>query len=126
MLLAYEMNGKPLPYDHGFPLRLVLPGWIGVANIKWVGQIEVSATPLFSVWNTTQYVLTGPLLGSPPLTSQVVKSAFELPFGAHLPAGRLQVLTGRSWSGEGAIKRVDISTDGGSTWSPARSTARTS
>ena len=59
-LLAYEMNGKPLPLDHGYPLRLVVPGWIGVANIKWVGQIEVADAPLFSVWNTTQYVLTGP------------------------------------------------------------------
>ena len=69
-LLAYEMNGQPLPYDHGFPVRLVVPGWVGVANIKWVGQIEVSATPLFSLWNTTQYVLTGPTYtGSPPVTT---------------------------------------------------------
>ena len=120
VLLAYEMNGQPLPYDHGFPVRLVVPGWVGVANIKWVGQIEVSATPLLSLWNSAQYVLTGPTYtGSPPITSQVVKSAFELPFGAQLPAGRAQVLAGRSWSGGGSIKRVDVSTDGGSTWKPA-------
>ena len=53
VLLAYEMNGEPLPPDHGFPLRLVVPGWVGIANIKWVGQIEVSDQPLFSPWNTT-------------------------------------------------------------------------
>ena len=117
VLLAYEMNGQPLPYDHGYPVRLVVPGWVGVANVKWVGQIEVSATPLFSLWNTTQYVLTGPTYtGSTVVTSQVVKSAFELPFGAGLAAGKAQVLTGRSWSGGGSIKRVDISTDGGATW----------
>jgi len=120
VLLAYEMNGQQLPYDHGFPVRLVVPGWVGVANIKWVGQIEVSATPLLSLWNTTQYVLTGPTYtGSPPVTSQVVKSAFELPVGAQLQAGKAQVLSGRSWSGGGSIKRVDVSTDGGATWKPA-------
>ena len=81
----------------------------------------MSATPLFSLWNTTQYVLTGPTYsGSPVLTTQAVKSAFELPVGAVFPAGRLQILTGRSWSANGAIRRVDVSTDGGSTWKPAQ------
>ena len=55
VLLAYEMNGRPLPPDHGFPVRLVVPGWVGIASIKWLGQIEVSDHPLFSPWNTTQY-----------------------------------------------------------------------
>lgn len=119
-LLAYEMNGRPLPWDHGYPLRLVVPGWVGVANVKWVGQVEVSATPLFSLWNTSQYVLTGTTYtGSPVVTTQVVKSAFELAVGAQFAAGRQQTLSGRSWSGTGSIKRVDISTDGGATWSPA-------
>ncbi len=120
-LLAYEMNGQPLPYDHGYPVRLVVPGWVGVANIKWVGQIEVSTTPLTSLWNTTMYVLTGPTYtGSPALTTQAVKSAFELPFGAGFPVGKQQVLAGRSWSGNGSIKRVDISVDNGVTWTPAQ------
>ena len=93
VLLAYEMNGQPLPYDHGYPVRLVVPGWVGVANVKWVGQIEVSATPLLSLWNSTQYVMTGPTYsGAPPITTQVVKSAFELPFNAQLPVGKTQVL----------------------------------
>ena len=51
-LLAFEMNGEELPPDHGFPARLVVPGWIGVASIKWVGSIEVSSTALSSPWNT--------------------------------------------------------------------------
>ncbi|WP_422397041.1 molybdopterin-dependent oxidoreductase [Streptomyces gobiensis] len=46
--LAYEMNSKPLPYDHGFPVRVVVPSWVGIASIKWVSHIEVSAEPLNS------------------------------------------------------------------------------
>ena len=79
------------------------------------------AKTIYSLWNTTQYVLTGPSYpGSPPVTTQVVKSAFELAFGAQLKAGVAQMLTGRSWSGAGTIKRVDVSTDGGTTWAPAQ------
>ena len=87
VLLAYEMNGKPLPPDHGAPVRLVVPGWVGIASIKWLGQIEVADQPLFSPWNTTQYRMVGPdyPADSPPLTAQQVKSAFELPWEATLP-----------------------------------------
>jgi DMSO/TMAO reductase YedYZ molybdopterin-dependent catalytic subunit len=121
-LLAYEMNGVPLPPDHGFPLRLVVPGWVGISSIKWVGQIEVSDQPLFSLWNTQQYRLlgTGYPADSPPLTSQVVKSAWELARGAALPYQRRVKLTGRAWSGTSAIKSVDVSIDHGATWSPAK------
>jgi DMSO/TMAO reductase YedYZ molybdopterin-dependent catalytic subunit len=120
VLLAYKMNGQPLPLDHGYPVRLVVPGWVGAANIKWVGQIEVSTTPLTSLWNTIQYTFTGPTYtGSPALTTQGVKSAFELALGAQLPVGKPQVLSGRSWSGNAAIHRVDVSVDNGVTWKPA-------
>jgi DMSO/TMAO reductase YedYZ molybdopterin-dependent catalytic subunit len=119
VLLAYEMNGRPLLPDHGFPVRLVVPSWIGIASIKWLGSIEVSDQPLFSPWNTQFYRYFGPGFpaeGGPPLTRQVVKSAFELPFPATLPAGRTTRLTGRSWSGNGRIEQVRVSTDGGATW----------
>ena len=59
-LLVYAMNGQPLPPDHGFPVRVLVPGWIGIANIKWVGRIEVSDQPLYSAWNTDSYVMIGP------------------------------------------------------------------
>jgi DMSO/TMAO reductase YedYZ molybdopterin-dependent catalytic subunit len=122
VLLVYEMNGETLPYDHGYPVRLLVPGWVGIASIKWLGQIEVADQPLYSPWNTTQYRLTGPDYppDSPPLTNQAVKSALELPFGASLPAGVRQVLTGRSWSGAGSIASVEVSTDGGQRWQRAR------
>jgi DMSO/TMAO reductase YedYZ molybdopterin-dependent catalytic subunit len=122
VILAYEMNGHPLPPDSGFPVRFIVPSWAGISNIKWVGQIEVSAAPLVSYWNTQAYRLFGP--GYPAdgtlITKQVVKSAFELEWNAQLKAGRPILLTGRSWSGNGAIARTDISTDGGQSWRRAR------
>jgi DMSO/TMAO reductase YedYZ molybdopterin-dependent catalytic subunit len=122
-VLAYEMNGEPLPPDHGFPVRLVVPSWVGIASIKWVGAIEVSSSPLFSPFNTQLYRLFGPDYPSDgaPITRQVVKSAFELPWsGATVPAGRTTLLRGRSWSGNGRIRDVLVSTDGGVSWRRAR------
>jgi DMSO/TMAO reductase YedYZ molybdopterin-dependent catalytic subunit len=122
VLLAYEMNGEPLPADHGHPVRVVVPGWIGISSIKWVGRIEVSDQPVFTPWNTQFYRLFGP--GFPaegqPFDRQVIKSAFELDPGAQVPAGRHQRLRGRSWSANGAIHHIDVSTDGGTTWRRAR------
>ncbi|MCL7375569.1 sulfite oxidase [Streptomyces sp. 35G-GA-8] len=123
VLLAYELNGEPLPPDHGYPVRLIVPSWVGIANIKWLGDIEVSAEPLYSPWNTTLYRLFGagyPPEGSAPLTRQTLKSAFELADGATVAAHRPHVLTGRSWSGGAPVRSVEISTDGGTHWRRAR------
>jgi len=110
-LIALEMNGKLLEPDHGFPARLVVPGWVGVASIKWLGALEVSDCRQFSPWNTRWYA---------GLSIQPVKSAFELAWEAQLPADRCITLTGRSWSGYGPIQRVEVSTDGGAHWQRAR------
>ncbi|MFB6703918.1 sulfite oxidase [Streptomyces sp. NPDC056333] len=123
VVLAYEMNGRPLPPDHGYPVRMIVPSWVGIANIKWVGDIEVSAQPLLSPWNTGLYRLFGPAYppeGSAPLTRQTLKSAFELAPGAAVPVHRRQVLTGRSWSGGAPVRTVEVSTDGGARWRHAR------
>jgi DMSO/TMAO reductase YedYZ molybdopterin-dependent catalytic subunit len=118
-LLVLGMNGRTLPPDHGFPARILVPGWVGVANIKWVGSIEVSETPLTSQWNTTSYRMFGPAYPDSPLvTTQVVKSAIEQPMPASLRPGRRE-LTGRSWSAYGRIRRVEISVDNGP-WRDAR------
>jgi DMSO/TMAO reductase YedYZ molybdopterin-dependent catalytic subunit len=126
VLLAYEMNGEPLLPDHGFPVRLVVPHWIGISSIKWVGRIEVSDEPLFSPWNTQFYRLFGPDYPADgrPFDRQVIKSAFELERNATVPAGETVRLTGRSWSAGGPIRRVDVSTDGGVRWRRARFTGR--
>jgi DMSO/TMAO reductase YedYZ molybdopterin-dependent catalytic subunit len=114
VLLAYEMNGEPLPPDHGYPVRLVVPDWIGIASIKWLGRIEVSDTPLASPWNTQFYRFVGP--DYPPegelLGRQNTKSAFELPWNGTLAADSTRHLHGRSWSGAGSIHKVEVSTDG--------------
>jgi DMSO/TMAO reductase YedYZ molybdopterin-dependent catalytic subunit len=126
-LLVYAMNGQVLPPDHGFPVRVLVPGWVGISSIKWVGRIQVSEQPLYTEWNTEEYVLIGedypPEPGSPALgeilTVQKVKSAFELPWDAEIPSGQ-RLLRGRSWSAQGAIAKVEVSLDGGRTWQEAR------
>ena len=124
-LLVYITNGQPLPPDHGFPLRMLVPGWVGIAHIKWIGRIEVSEQPLYSEYNTKRYILIGPdyephppALG-PALTTQKVKSAFELPWEGQAPSGK-RLLRGRSWSDEGRIAKVEVSLNNGQTWRQAR------
>ena len=119
-LLAWGINGEDLLPDHGYPLRLVLPGWVGIASIKWLGSLEVSTTQLTSPWNTTFYRMVGPdwPADSPPLTVSPVRSAWELAPDQVLPS-RPVTLTGRSWSGAGRIARVSVSLDGGASWRPA-------
>ncbi|MEU9303597.1 sulfite oxidase [Streptomyces sp. NPDC048269] len=122
VLLAYEMNGRPLPPDHGGPVRLVVPQWAGISSVKWVGDIEVSDRPLYSPWNTDTYRLFGPRYPAEgaQFTRQTLKSAFELELGATVPVHRTRLLTGRSWSGAAPVLRVDVSTDGGVRWQRAR------
>ena len=121
-LLAWGVNGEPLLPDHGFPVRLVLPGWVGIASIKWLGSLEVANTELTSPWNTKWYVMTGGSYSDhePPLTVNPVRSAWELGWDATLARRNEIELTGRSWSGAGAIERVEVSVDGGDTWDLAR------
>jgi hypothetical protein len=95
-----------------------------VANIKWVGRIQVSEEPLFSSWNTDTYVLIGPdYKPSPPakgpiLSSQTVKSALELPWGGEIVGAR-HLVRGRSWSPFAKIAQVDYSLDAGKSWKKA-------
>ncbi|MBD2830855.1 hypothetical protein ID871_01605 [Streptomyces pratensis] len=88
---------------------------MGIANIKWVGDIEVSAEPLLSPWNTGLYRSSAriPGRGQRPLARQTLKSAFELAPGASFAARRRHLLTGRSWSGGAPVRSVEVSTDGG-------------
>jgi DMSO/TMAO reductase YedYZ molybdopterin-dependent catalytic subunit len=120
-VLAWGINGRPLLPDHGYPLRLVLPGWVGIGSIKWLGSLEVSRSELYSPWNSKWYRLTGGdyPADSPPLTVNPVRSAWELPLGAALRADRGHTLTGRAWSGAAPIDKVKVSLDGGQSWQRA-------
>ena len=123
-LLAHTLNGEPLPRDHGFPLRALVPGWVGAASVKWLGRIEVARRPIFGRTNTTSYVLIGdrfpanaPAQGE-PVHAQVIKSALALPWPARLAAGRTR-LRGFGQSPTGPITRVQWSADSGVNWSEA-------
>jgi sulfane dehydrogenase subunit SoxC len=124
-LIATHMNGEALPLDHGFPARLIVPGWIGMANIKWVGSITVAEERVYVEKNTTDYIMLGPDYPAEPpalggrLDRLVVKSVLFLPWPGTLAAGR-QTVQGYAWSPNGVIVRVDVSLDGGHNFAPAR------
>ncbi len=110
-LLALRMNGETLPADHGFPARLVVSGWVGTASIKWIGTIEVSRLPLYSPYNTIEYVMVGPkypmqypALG-PPITEMPVTSMIDLDWPAQIGVDR-RVISGRAFAGEGRVQEV--------------------
>ncbi|MDP9358026.1 MAG: sulfite oxidase [Chloroflexota bacterium] len=120
-LLAWEMNGEPLPLPHGGPVRLLVPGWGGIASIKWLVGLEVIDRPFDGPWNTDSYVFydaDGTALG--PVREMDVKSIIVAPgTETRLAAGR-QTIVGYAWSGWGRIARVEVSTDGGATYEEAR------
>lgn len=119
-LLAYAVNGADLPPDNGYPLRGIVPGWIGTNSIKWVGRIVVSSEPIKVKWNTTSYAMHGPdYPDDPALSWQPIKSVVALPLDAELKAGP-QVVRGFAWSPHGLIEKVECSVDGGKSWRSAR------
>jgi DMSO/TMAO reductase YedYZ molybdopterin-dependent catalytic subunit len=123
VLLAYELNGEPLAPEHGWPVRLLVPGWYGVASVKWLGRIEALTTPFTGYFQAARYVMDVPGAATrPPLRTMQVKSLITHPRdGASVPPGT-QSVRGVAWSGDGAISEVAVSTDGGLTWQPAQVT----
>jgi sulfane dehydrogenase subunit SoxC len=124
-LVAYLLNGQPLPPDSGYPARLLVPGWVGVASIKWLGSLQVTEDKAYTDWNTQLYVLIGPDYAPEPpargpiINEQVMKSAVALPWPGTLRAGQ-QTIWGYAWSPSGKIGKVDVSLDGGTSFQPAR------
>ena len=126
VLLAYEMNGAPLPPQHGFPLRLVVPGWYGMTNVKWLERIEFLDTPFAGYQNQQGYRLRQteedegvPLDRMQPRSLMVPPGIPEfMTRDRTVEAGEV-VLEGRAWSGLAPIATVEVSADGGSTWAPA-------
>ena len=125
-LLAYEMNGAPLPPQHGFPLRLVVPGWYGMQNVKWLTRITVLEEPFTGFQNAVGYrmydadgVPGEPLSRMQPRSLMVPPGVPEfMTRERHLEPGPV-TLTGRAWSGHAPIERVEVSTDGGDTFAAA-------
>ncbi|MCI0779845.1 MAG: sulfite oxidase [Chloroflexi bacterium] len=120
-LLAFEMNGEPLPPPHGFPLRLLVPGWYGMTSIKWLVGIHVLDHEFKGFYQTERYMtVNGPDADSyyTYLTKMKVKSIITTPVpGEVVPAGGY-TLAGAAWSGEDDVVKIEISTDGGANWQP--------
>ncbi|QNE75970.1 molybdopterin-dependent oxidoreductase [Streptomyces finlayi] len=126
VLVAYGMNGGPLPPQHGFPLRLVVPGWYGMASVKWLTGIRLTAAPFtgFQQAEGYRYRREADDPGEP--VTRIAPRALMIPPGFPDFMSRTRVvrpgevlLEGRAWSGHAPVTRVEVSTDGGGTWSEA-------
>ncbi|MEM7130800.1 MAG: molybdopterin-dependent oxidoreductase [Chloroflexota bacterium] len=129
-ILAYLMNGELLPPDHGFPVRLLVPGWIGSNSVKWVGSITVSSQKIWVQRNTKNYVLVGPEWPADEyaparggtITTQNVKSSLAHPWNAPLQPG-VQEICGVARSPHGRLSQVEwcVRNEAGETtdWQPA-------
>ncbi|HLJ14436.1 MAG TPA: molybdopterin-dependent oxidoreductase [Bryobacteraceae bacterium] len=129
-LLAFEMNGQRLPVQHGFPLRLIVPGWAGDSWVKWVQTIRVLDRDFDGFWMKTGYrrpeqpVAPGSAVDPAkmrPVTSLKVKSVIATPLdGAGALAGQPLTISGAAWSGDsGPVSAVEVSVDGGRSWRAA-------
>lgn len=126
VFLAYEMNGVPLPPQHGSPLRLVVPDWYGMASVKWLKEIRAIEEPFEGVQQvlTYNYRQSKDDPGTP--VTRKYPHALMVPPGIpdflsrkrHVEAGRITI-EGRAWSGFGPVERVEFSVDGGGTWCDA-------
>ncbi len=118
VLLALEMNGHPLPREHGAPVRLVVPGWYGMASVKWVARIAALTEPYSGWFQSERYVYIEEQERR-PVDVVRVKSLIVAPeSGVGVPRGRIDV-SGWAWSGAAPIARVDVSVDG-EKWREAR------
>jgi DMSO/TMAO reductase YedYZ molybdopterin-dependent catalytic subunit len=121
-ILAYAMNGEPLPIQHGFPLRLVVPGWYGVASVKWLTEIEVTDQPFEGYYQTEKYVYYWNRNGKEtrePVTLQRVRALITEPApGQEASPGEL-VVRGVAWSGAAPIAKVEVGVNDGD-WREAR------
>ena len=117
VILAIEMNGRPLPPEHGAPARLIVPGWYGMASIKWVARIAALTEP-FEGWFQKQRYVYESARERRPVDVMRVKSMIVAPeSGVGVARGRL-VVWGWAWSGAAPVASVDVSLDGGD-WQPA-------
>jgi sulfane dehydrogenase subunit SoxC len=126
VLLAYEMNGAPLPPQHGFPLRLVVPGWYGMTNVKWLSRIELLDAPFAGYQQSWSYrVRQSEDEAGEPLQRMLPRSLLVPPGIPEfltrertVPAGEVLV-DGRAWSGLAPVVSVEVSDNGGATWAAA-------
>jgi sulfane dehydrogenase subunit SoxC len=120
-IVAYGQNGEPLRPAHGFPIRLVIPGWEGNLNVKWLRRLKFGDQPWMTRWETARYT---------QLMADGKARQFQLRMDTNSvitsPSGMMEIrpgynrITGLAWSGHGKIEKVEISTDGSKTWKEAQ------
>ena len=120
-LVAIYQNGERLRPENGYPMRLLLPGWEGNTNVKWLRRIKIVAAPVMTKDETSKYTDLLPSGKALQFTFPMgVKSVITSPSGAQQMQGRgLYQISGLAWSGAGRIRRVDVSADGGKSWGQA-------
>jgi DMSO/TMAO reductase YedYZ molybdopterin-dependent catalytic subunit len=125
VLLAYEINGQPLPPQHGYPLRLLVPGWYGMTSVKWLEAITAVSQP-FEGFQVLSYRMRQRaddegrrVTRINPRSLMIPPGIAEFPSGGRLVDPGSHVLRGRAWSGWAPIERVEVSSDGGTTWEAA-------
>jgi DMSO/TMAO reductase YedYZ molybdopterin-dependent catalytic subunit len=124
VLLAYKMNDAELTPEHGFPLRAIVPGWYAMASIKWLERIIVTNKSFAGYYQTLDYAYwerRGDLAELVPLSKMQIKAQIAQPIeGEIFPANSKVRIRGAAWTGDGEITKVELSTDGGSNWNPAK------
>jgi DMSO/TMAO reductase YedYZ molybdopterin-dependent catalytic subunit len=123
VLVAYQMNGRELSQDHGYPVRLIVPGHYGMASVKWLISIQVLEEPFQGYWQTSDYGYWDYIDGKPvrrPLSEIMLKSQIARPSMYEvIPAGSDYLVTGAAWSGSTDVSEIELSTDGGQHWTAA-------
>ena len=117
-LLAYEMNGSPLPADHGFPLRALVAGWYGMDSVKWLTRIELTNQPFEGYFQQQHYVALNPGERR-PITRMLVNSKFLRPSEGEEIGKKKYRVNGVAWAGERKIAKVEIRFSPGASWQPA-------
>ena len=126
VMLAYAANGVPLLPQHGFPLRLIVPGWYGMTSVKWLRSIRVVSEPFQGYQQATAYRMRASEDEPGTPVTRMVPRALMVPPGIpdfmtrarFVDSGEV-LIEGRAWSGWGGIEAVDFSSDGGESWHPA-------
>ena len=123
VLIAYQMNGRDLPLDHGYPVRAVVPGHYGMASVKWLTSIHAVREPFRGYWQTSDYGYWDYVDGQPvrrPLGEMKLKSEIARPrVYETLAPNHVYEVSGAAWAGETDVTRIMVSTDGGQTWAEA-------
>jgi DMSO/TMAO reductase YedYZ molybdopterin-dependent catalytic subunit len=125
VLLAYEMNDAPLPLQHGYPLRLVVPGWYGMAHVKWLTRITAAEEPFDGYQMLAYRLRQHPDDDGVPVTRMEPRALLVPPgFPDFMSRTRMlrpgrTLVEGRAWSGWAPVSSVEVSVDGGDSWAPA-------